>query len=297
MSLQDYVSLFSNLTRAPRPGSPRTQNRHPHKPLLLLAVIDLIEAGYYGSNFLFLSPELSETFDSYWRTALPCEDPGEITTPWKHLSSEGFWHRAADRQPFTRGRSITIESELFSLLQDASSRAILRESLISFHFSEEAAEDLRRSARTTIAAFEYAQRLIEQISIRDTATLVRSQAFRIAVVRAYDYRCAICGVRIFSDEGRAVVEAAHIIPWSRSHDDSPANGLSLCRLCHWAFDAGMLGVDDDYSVLASSRMSREGNHPGVLSIVANRQIFRPDIESLWPTTDRLEWHREHIFRS
>ncbi|MCB8986015.1 MAG: HNH endonuclease [Ardenticatenaceae bacterium] len=26
--------------------------------------------------------------------------------------------------------------------------------------------------------------------------------------------------------------AAHIIPWSESHNDDPRNGLALCHLCH-----------------------------------------------------------------
>jgi predicted restriction endonuclease len=43
--------------------------------------------------------------------------------------------------------------------------------------------------------------------IRDApAEKVRSQAFRTTVVRAYDYRCAICGIRIFSADGRTAVE-------------------------------------------------------------------------------------------
>jgi len=33
-------------------------------------------------------------------------------------------------------------------------------------------------------------------------------------------RCAICGIRIFSADGRTAVEAAHIKPWSISGDDA-----------------------------------------------------------------------------
>jgi len=39
-----------------------------------------------------------------------------------------------------------------------------------------------------------------------------------------------------------VVEAAHIVPWSKSHNNDIRNGMALCRLCHWGLDEGMLGV-------------------------------------------------------
>jgi len=33
-----------------------------------------------------------------------------------------------------------------------------------------------------------------------------------------------------------------LIPWSRSKNDDIRNGMALCKLCHWAFDEGMMGV-------------------------------------------------------
>ena len=56
---------------------------------------------------------------------------------------------------------------------------------------------------------------------------IRDQGFRKAIVRLYEHRCAICGIRILTPEGHTVVEAAHIIPWSKTHNDSPQNGMSL----------------------------------------------------------------------
>lgn len=60
----------------------------------------------------------------------------------------------------------------------------------------------------------------------------RDQGFRKAVVKAYDHRCAFCGIRIRTPDGHTVVDGAHIIPWSVSKNDAPQNGLSLCKLCH-----------------------------------------------------------------
>ena len=43
-------------------------------------------------------------------------------------------------------------------------------------------------------------------------------------------------------DGHTAVDAAHIIPWSISHNDDPRNGLALCKLCHWSFDEGLLAA-------------------------------------------------------
>ena len=71
---------------------------------------------------------------------------------------------------------------------------------------------------------------------------MRDQGFRRAVVTAYTHRCAFCGIRMRTIDGHTAVDAAHIIPWSLSHNDDPRNGLALCKLCHWSFDEGLLGV-------------------------------------------------------
>jgi len=96
----------------------------------------------------------------------------------------------------------------------------------------------------------------------EIATSLRSQGFRKAIVQLYDHRCALCGIRILTPEGHTIVQAAHIRPWSDSHDDRPTNGLALCRLCHWSFHEGLMGVGEAYEVLVSRRVRTDQNMPG-----------------------------------
>ena len=44
-----------------------TQHRAPHKPFLLLAILDLIAQGVITRDFMAPSFELAETFAGYWR--------------------------------------------------------------------------------------------------------------------------------------------------------------------------------------------------------------------------------------
>ncbi|MBX9579726.1 MAG: HNH endonuclease [Gemmataceae bacterium] len=71
----------------------------------------------------------------------------------------------------------------------------------------------------------------------------RHAQFRPTVLRAYSYRCAVCGIAL------KLVDAAHIVPVAYpGSTDEVTNGLALCRLHHAAYDTGLLGVFPDYRV-------------------------------------------------
>lgn len=77
-----------------------------------------------------------------------------------------------------------------------------------------------------------------------------AQKFSIQVREAYDYRCVFSGERFpkLPTFDVAGVDAAHILPWSTHQLNSVRNGLCLCKLCHWAFDNGLLRLDFNDSV-------------------------------------------------
>ena len=72
----------------------------PHKPLLLLCVLDLAENGELKGPELGKTPELCLRFDSYW--ALGQERwggrPG-LGQPLRYLSNQGFWQALGDDLP------------------------------------------------------------------------------------------------------------------------------------------------------------------------------------------------------
>ena len=126
---------------------------------------------------------------------------------------------------------------------------------------------------------------------------MRDQGFRRVVVTAYDHRCVLCGIRLLTDDGHTAVDAAHIIPWSLSHNDDPRNGMALCRLCHWTFDEGLVGVSSHYLVLLASQLAHQPNVPGHLATLAGRGILGPAARDLWPDHDALAWHRQEVLRA
>lgn len=60
---------------------------------------------------------------------------------------------------------------------------------------------------------------------------------------AYRHTCAFCGATFGGLEGiRSGIDAAHILAWSKHDLDVVRNGIALCKLHHWAFDAGIMLV-------------------------------------------------------
>ena len=88
------------------------------------------------------------------------------------------------------------------------------------------------------------------------------------------------------------MEAAHIVPWSQSHNDRLTNGMALCKLCHWSFDMGLMSVGKEYEVLISKSVRIEKNILGHMLTLMDRPIFMPKKEKFWPDQKNLTWHRK-----
>ena len=71
-----------------------------------------------------------------------------------------------------------------------------------------------------------------------------SAKFKRVVREAYDFQCVMCGSRFppTSLNVNPGVDAAHILPWADYDLDETHNGLTLCKLHHWAFDEHLLTI-------------------------------------------------------
>ena len=74
----------------------------------------------------------------------------------------------------------------------------------------------------------------------------REARFRLTVVPAYNYTCALTGYRLTTVGSGSIVDAAHIHQFSDSRNNHPQNGIALCENAHWLFDQGLWSLTDDY---------------------------------------------------
>ena len=124
--------------------------------------------------------------------------------------------------------------------------------------------------------------------------ILRDRVFRRVVLRAYDERCAITGLKLINGSGRAEVAAAHIRPVEANGPDIVSNGIALSGTAHWMFDRGLISLADNLEIL----ISRHTNDPeGVRSIVNKTgRAISPRRTSDHPHPHFLKWHREHCFK-
>jgi len=129
---------------------------------------------------------------------------------------------------------------------------------------------------------------------RLTSRIIRDRAFRRVVLRAYDERCAVTGLKLINGGGRAEVEAAHIRPVEAKGPDIVSNGLALSGTVHWMFDRGLITLADDMTII----VSRQVNDPaGVRSIInKSGRAWLPARVSDRPHPRFLHWHREYCFK-
>ena len=122
--------------------------------------------------------------------------------------------------------------------------------------------------------------------------IVRDRVFRRVVLRAYDERCAISGLKLINGSGRAEVAAAHIRPVKANGPDIVSNGMALSGTVHWMFDRGLLSLSDDLQIL----VSRQANDPQGIRALINKTGYALSPQRSFERPGFLRWHREHCFK-
>ncbi len=79
----------------------------------------------------------------------------------------------------------------------------------------------------------------------------RDPKFRANILRAYEYRCAVCGFDVRLGHQPFALEAAHIKWRQAGGPDLEVNGLAHCSLHHKLFDRGAFTLTNDLAVLVS----------------------------------------------
>ncbi len=310
--LNKWTALHRNIT--PQYGAA------PHKPVLLLALLDLLDKGVLQTNDISISPELVAAFRFYWQSLVPTNTWQErIAYPFRHLAHEGWWELIKDGAPVSAKSVGDVTSigqltrkvdgarfagDLWMLLQDTVARASLRQCLIERYFTDQNAPQPALALPTLPAdplAAE-AERLISEAQTRrfrllttkteaeSDVAFVRHSLFPRVVKALYEDTCAICRLAVRTERGQTLVDAAHIIPFSESQNDDPRNGLALCKNHHWGFDHGWFSLSDEYRIIVSPALRNVASF-----LVADSAAYLPQLAQYAPAKDALAWHREKKF--
>ncbi|WP_107040235.1 HNH endonuclease [Brumimicrobium mesophilum] len=296
----------------------------PHKPVLLLAIIEGVEKGDIISNRIVISPELVLSFKSIWSKIVFTNHSPNFSLPFFHMKSEPFWRLISLNGatiPVTSSNSIKslrslkdalafaeMDKALFSFLLNPISREVIKTELLDFYFPDtkdrliisdgDFASQLQDQVLNN-DRFTYAERIAElrskmQVSDFEEEVYVRSGIFKREIPKIYNYTCAISGLRIESTINAQLVDACHITPFSISQDDTVGNGFSLTPTLHRAFDRGLITINEDYLVQISPEMT-EVDSAYSLKQFEGKQILLPENPLYYPLQENFERHRRECF--
>lgn len=163
IELRYYIDAFSSLHTAKVKGY-----KAPHKAVLLLAIIDLIEEGIICTPNISLSDELNDKFNEIWHRYLGTSAifKSDICKPYFHMQHESFWRLVENEdilldmaaEPNLMSKSMNrqkelpkgnysikamrrafayamIDNKLFLLLHNNDARAMLRVVLINTYLA------------------------------------------------------------------------------------------------------------------------------------------------------------------
>lgn len=291
----------------------------PNKPCLLLAIICEIQSGHITTPTVAIDDKLiARYFDLYEATTGQRQSANPQLPLWHLKSEQGpsgplwkplFATNIATLAPqLGQPKSITALRELFTeALLDPKLFKIFQSSqrahdacalLVTNYLHDEQynQHDIHRYLTRALDSSEYEkhpEKLIGNVR-EDRQQQARSAAFRSLVLEAYDYRCAASRLRYITPDYRYLVEAAHLVPFSKSQDDRPTNGLALTPNLHWAMDNHLISPGPDLKWHVSPSIDRFVSDNGWLWELDGQTLVLPRSARLQPDREALAWRMDHL---
>lgn len=316
-SLQKYIKLFSKTKL-------RIDRSHgaiaPHKPILLLSVLQLYKAGQIENDRVYITPDLVSLFKVNWSLLVISKNICNFALPFYHLNSSTFWSLIPKRDFNILKISVSfsslnasieyavIENDLYELMTDVKSNTILQEFILEEYFpqtkdrfgkSKTEQTKLFKNIEDSIlreSSAEYSSEVRKLIEQKDEEEIyLRGGVFKREIPKIYNNTCCISGMRIDSTFNISMIDACHIIPFSESFDDTITNGIALCPNLHRAFDRGLISINENYEVIISgSRIFKEERSDYGIRKFEGKQILLPDNKYYYPSQKNLEKHRKKL---
>jgi putative restriction endonuclease len=273
----------------------RGDERAPHKPLLALYALARWNRGEQGEiAFADVDRDLTPLLKQFG----PLRRSYHPELPFFYLKNDGVWTihlpegikpRKGKQQP-TKGELLAhnVTGELApdvqaALRADPTLLAEIAHRLLEGHFPPSYHEDILSAVGLDLDTVAAQKRK-------------RDPAFRQRVLKAYEYRCAVCGFDLRIGTTPVALDAAHIKWHQRNGPDTEENGLALCALHHKVFDFGAFTLDDGGVLLVSDEANGGSGFAELLLRHHGQAVRPPQRPEHRPAPPFLAWHRKEVFR-
>jgi putative restriction endonuclease len=300
MTPNELMERLSGLRRAQVGGQ-----RAPHKPLLLLWLFGRFAAtGSALAPYVEAADPVSQLINDFGPPVRsPALERQRAAMPFVHLERD-LWdlrdREAHDIGPdaperarwlLDRGAVGELRPEVTALLADSTTLAAAARLLLDQHFTPVLSEMICTAVGLDLAILEAPQ--ISRASVRRP----RAPGFAEDVLRAYAYRCAMCGFDGRLGRNPVAIEAAHVRWHSQDGPDELTNAIALCSLHHALFDCGVLGLSRYLRVTVSPLYVATTQAGRAIDALADQPLLnarpgKPSIDVIY-----VNWHTIQVFKS
>lgn len=300
-------AMFEGIRRAPG----REAAYAPHKPLLLLLSLGRLQRGLRGHfRFTDVETELRALLTEFG----PSSAPDTRHLPFWHLQSDdqgrlwqldlpgdlqGLPRKAAPgltvmrREDVSGGFSAAVEQ---GLVAHPELIPQLARQLLQSTFPDTLHDDIASAVGLDLSDPVPVAR-DEEATFRRGQQRRRDPAFRERVLRAYEYRCCVCGFDLRVGHIPAGLEAAHIQWHTAGGPDIESNGLSLCALHHKLFDLGAFTLDPASLKIVFSKHAMAGSRGMTGALRHHGQDLLPPVDpASRPGLQYIDWNWGYVFK-
>ena len=269
--------------------------RAPHKPLLVLYAIGKLLRS--ENRLISYKDDIEENLKNLLREFGPRRDSYNPHFPFWRLRNDDIWEvtKANNIRETASGDAYVtdlrnynvsggfIETISASLQDDLELCWEIIQSLLNAHFPSSIHNDILQAVDIELPSLNVEPRR-------------RSSNFRSNILRAYEYRCAICGFDVRMRNFPIALEAAHIQWQMAGGPDETVNGLSLCSLHHRLFDRGAFTLSNEFYIKVSNEAHGTTGFQEWLMDFHEKKIRLPQSRSYNPVEEFIDWHFREVFQ-
>ncbi|MCY3711629.1 MAG: HNH endonuclease [Caldilineaceae bacterium] len=272
----------------------RGDERAPHKPLLILYAIGRL---LHGAQRLLPYSEVDEKLGNLLREFGPKRRAYHTQHPFWRLQNDGVWEipeaylisqtpsgDVTKRDLDVYEASGGFTEDIARQLQDDQDLALrIVQDILAAHFPPSIHEDILQAVELELPRV-------------GTGHVKRDSDFLENVLKAYEYRCAVCGFDVRLRHQPVALEAAHIKWKQAGGPDSQTNGLALCVLHQRLFDRGAFILSRKMEIMVSDEANGSAGFQEWLMRFHGQQLKFPQRQSYYPDEEYVSWHVKQVFQ-
>ena len=277
--------------------------RAPHKPLLILYAIGrLLRNGTRLIPYTEIEIDLGRLLQQF----APRRSTQGTQFPFWRLQNDEVWEVTpvdvirltnsgdafvSDLRRYNVSGGFT-ENIFRNLQSDSGLTLKIIQLLLNGHFPSTIHEDILQEAG--LQSPLQIDRL--ELPLWRPPVIPRAPNFRFNILKAYEYKCAVCGFDVKLGNTPVALEAAHIKWHQAGGPDDTVNGLALCSLHHKLFDRGAFTLSQELDVLVSDEAHGSAGFQAWLMKFHGKGINFPQRRSYQPHGSFIGWHIREVFQ-